>query len=137
MKNDEKRINTECETAFTGQCKFCHQINVIKWVAAYEPDDDDLLEEGTKACNCDEAKWYADRSYKVNAAVERIENMLTTPEENEARKIMSEAAVKIYDGNIYSISVNVGNGVKVDMKRGKENTIKIKRQEVETREETV
>lgn len=139
MKSEKNRINTECEkeATFTAPCKFCGQINVIKWFASYEPDDDDLIEEGTKACKCDEAKWYAEREFKINAAVERIENMLQTPEEVEARKILTNAAAKIYDGNIYSLSINIGNGVKVDMKKGKENTVKIKRQEVETREETV
>lgn len=139
MKKSENGLNTPTEgmRTVTGECKFCHQYNVFRWSAEFEPTEEERLEEGTLACKCESAQWYSERTYKLNATVERIENMLQAPEENIAKDILTDAAIRIIDDDIYSISINIGNGVKVDMKRGKENTVKIKRQEVETREETV
>lgn len=121
----------------TGMCKFCKQYNVVRWIGKEEPTEEDLIELGTDACKCEDSKWYSERKYKIAAAEERIEDMLKNPEEHTAKEILINAASKIVDGNIYSISINIGNGVKVDMKHGNENAVKIKRQEVETREETV
>lgn len=123
----------------TGCCKYCGQVNAFKWADEKDITEAETEREATLACNCEEAKYFKERDYKITAAVERLSNILDNGDEQEGQAfhILEKAIPLIYDQEIYSISINVGTGVKVDLKRGKEGQIKIKRQEVETREETV
>lgn len=123
----------------TGTCQYCGQVNAFQWAEGKDITEAEIQREGTLACTCEEAVYFKERDYKITAAIERLRNILNDGDEQEGQAfhILEKAVPLIYDQEIYSISINVGTGVKVDLKRGKEGQIKIKRQEVETREETV
>ncbi len=123
----------------TGCCKYCGQVNTFQWADGKYITDFEIEREATLACNCEEAVYFKERDYKITAAIERLSNILNNGDEQEGQAfhILEKTVPLIYDQEIYSISIDVGTGVKVDLKRGKEGQIKIKRREVEIKEETV
>lgn len=122
----------------TGPCKFCGQIGTFMWNEETPITEEEEMEQATLQCNCDSAKWYKDRAYKINAANERLDNMLQQAEEQRALKALKEIVPALYDEEIFSIAINIGNGTKVDMRckiKEDKKIIKIKRTDVEVREE--
>lgn len=120
----------------TGECKFCKQINAFEWVGDTIPTAEELIEEGTRACNCEAAREYRDREYKINAAAECLDRILPGTEEEPAKIMMKNAIPYIANGSFSQISINVGNGTKVKMQMAGE-AIKVNRTDTSSRQETV
>lgn len=120
----------------TGECRFCKQINAFEWAGDKIPSEEDLKEEGTRACTCEAAREWRDREYKIAAAEECLDRILPNPEEQTAKDIMKKAVQHISNGGIYSININIGNGTKVKMQQAGD-AIKVNRTDTNTRQETV
>lgn len=121
----------------TGTCKFCRQVVTFQWPDEREITPEQTANEAIRACDCESAQWWKDRDYKLTAVKERIENMLEDEDGHYAAKVFAEYAKDVYDGNIYKISIDTGTGIKAEMRRSKDNTIKITRKTVEVRDATV
>lgn len=119
------------------ECKFCKQMVLFKWNEDAYLSDEDMIEQGTLACKCESALWYKARGEKIAATQERIEDMLADGEEAAAKELLLENVHNIFDKKVFSISVNIGNGTSITMKRSKDNNIKLKRTDKEDREELV
>lgn len=119
----------------TGECRFCKQINSFQWAGNRIPTDEDLAEEGTRACTCEAAREYRDREYKINAAAECLDRILPNKEEEPANVLLKNSLPYIADGRIFQISINIGNGTKVKMQKSAD-AIKINRTDTESRTES-
>lgn len=119
------------------ECKYCKQMVTFNWNDHAYISEEDMREQATLACTCESAVWHRERSEKITAAQERIEDMLKADDEQAAKAIMYDNVHNIYDGKIYSINVNIGNGGTILMKKSKDNGIKLKRTDKEDREEIV
>lgn len=100
----------------TAECKFCRQIVSFEWPDETPLATDEAIEEASKHCHCESGRWYQDREYKVTAAKEAIDRLFTRAEEKVAAKLMKEFLYPIFDNQIYSVSINIGNGCRAEIK---------------------
>lgn len=121
---------------FTGECKFCKQINAFEWTGDSIPTKEQLAEEGTRACSCEAAECYRDREYKINAAIECLDRILPNADEESAKVLLQNATPYIARGAFSQISINIGNGTTVKMKLANDS-IKVNRTDTSSRQETV
>jgi len=118
----------------TAPCKFCGQYVSFKWDPIRPISEDEEIEEASKNCSCESARWYQERDTKINLASENINDLFGDPDEAELRNLFLYAVKMIIDKAVFKITATARNGAKGEFSITASDKIKIKRTEATVQE---
>lgn len=101
-----------------GSCKFCGKTYPFETIG--NATEEYLDEWATEKCNCSEAKKQRELKVSEGRAVRNIEKLFGN---GYAGEILKAAVHSVAIGEIDSVTVNVGNGVKGELKLGNSKVV--------------
>lgn len=115
----------EDKDLITGACKFCGQ---LRQVAALGPDADPD-EAATEACDCYEAARYTSQKRTRERTTKSIEELF--PKDEAVREILLATMEDIITEEIWSVTIDNGDGLKAKMSITAKGNVKVERTEKE------
>lgn len=103
-----------------GMCKFCGQYKAIETCGGMS--DDRLNEIATEECTCEEAKKEQAKGQTIEKAYDNIHKLLG---EDKAGDILLAAVIPVYEGDVDSVTVNLGDGTRVSIQTTNNRKVKL------------
>lgn len=129
----EKREGKKLITA-TGTCRFCKQLATLETLEEWtQKEIDELI---TETCDCAFAGDYTHKKKKKERAHDKIEMLFVKDETvvvyEDTVELLHKAVSPICEGNIQSITVDTGKGIKGKINITAKGKIKVTRMIADT-----